>query len=200
MRILVCAVVCVSAIAAATVPAFAQTVEGGVRIGVTSNTIAVSGLPGFEPQADMGLLGGGWISFGRERVRVQTELNFATMRFSLASPVGTIGVSSRAVDVPVLVVGRWRSASRTRPFAFGGPYFRFLSGVTQSLNSVETDISDQIKNTDAGAVVGGGVEIGAGKGAVVLDARFTFGLRDVSEAAETTFKPRVFMASFGYRF
>ncbi len=200
MRILVCAAVCVLAVTLGAAPAAAQTVEGGVKAGVTAATSSLSGLEGFVPGTDVGMLVGGWVCFGRDSLRVQTEVNFASLRFSLASPVGDIGVSSRAVDVPVLVVGRWRPESRTRPFAFGGPYVRFISGVTQSLNSIETDNSEQIKNTDAGVVFGGGIEIGAGKGAVVLDARFTFGFRDLSEASETTFKSRVFVASFGYRF
>jgi hypothetical protein len=175
-------------------------VEGGVKAGVTTANLSVSGLPGFEPESGTGAMGGGWISFGRDRVRVQTELTFGTRRFSSPSPIGDIEVSARVVEIPVLILGRWRPGARTRPQLFGGPSFGLLSRVTQTVGSTETDIDDEIRDTDIGFVFGGGVEIGAGRGAVVIDARYTHGLRDVSESSVTSFKLRTWAFSFGYRF
>lgn len=200
MRILVCAVVCALVGVAGASPAAAQGVEGGVKAGITSATLSITGLEGFESSANVGMLAGAWVSVGNKNLRLQPELIFTTRRLTLASPFGDIGVSSRTVDVPVLVVGRWRADARTRPLLFAGPSFAFISGVTQAMGSTETDISDQIKNVDAGIVIGGGAEIGVRRGAIVLDARFSLGLRDLSEASETTFKSRTVMASFGYRF
>lgn len=200
MRRLVCAAVCALAPIVSAASASAQGVEGGIKAGITSATLSVTGLPEFEPEASVGMLVGGWVSGGKENVRIQAEVMFTTRRFSSASPVGDIDVSARAMDVPVLVVGRWRQGSRTRPLLFGGPYVAFIAKATQTIGSTKTDIGDDIKGADVGALLGLGVEIGAGRGAVVLETRFTFGFRDLSEASETTFKSRALMASFGYRF
>lgn len=208
MRILVCVAVCVAG-ALNAAPAQGQgtergpetrRVEAGVKVGIASATLSLSGLPGFEPDAGVGMVGGAWISGGRDALRLQMELIVGMRRFSSASPIGDIDVSSRALDLPVLIVGRWRKDSRTRPLLFAGPYVSFVSGSTQTIGSTKTDIDDQIKGADAGAVVGAGLEIGAGRGAAVLDVRYAFGLRDLSEATETTFKSRALMVSFGYRF
>jgi hypothetical protein len=209
MRIFVCAAVCVLAVAVNAASAEGQDapggqaargVEFGVKAGITSATLSVSGLPGFEPDAGIGMLGGAWVSAGRDTLRLQMELTFGTRRFSSASPIGDIKVSSRALDVPVFVVGRWRPNSRTRPLLFAGPYVSFISGSTQTIGSTRADIDDQIKGADAGVAIGAGLEIGAGRGAAVLDVRYALGMRDLSEASETTFKSRALMVSFGYRF
>lgn len=208
MRIFVCAALGVLAVAVNVSSAQGQTqaggddrrVEAGVKAGITYANLSISGLPGFDPEAGVGMLAGGWVSAGRERVRLQAEVLFAPRRFSAASPVGDIEVSSRAIDVPVLVVGRFRQAGRIRPLLFAGPYVSFISRVTQTIASTETDIDDDIKDVDTGAVLGFGVEVEAGRGAMVIDARYAFGMRDLSEAAESTFKSRSLMLSFGYRF
>jgi hypothetical protein len=208
MRKLVCAIVCNVALLVTPVVALGQTapvqdtrrLEAGVKLGVTSSDLSVTGLPGFAPDAGIGAAGGGWVSVGRESVRFQTEITYGGRRFSSPSPAGDIEVSARVIEVAVLVVGRWRSTTRTRPMLYGGPSFGFLSSVTQTVGSARTNIDSDIKDVDIGAVGGGGLEISAGRGAVVLDARYTHGFRDVSESTVTSFKLRTFMMSFGYRF
>jgi len=200
MRIFVCAAVCVLTTAGSAAPARAQGVEGGVKGGITSSTLSVTGLPGFEPESKVGALGGAWLSAGRDTVRLQVELLFATRKFSAPSPGGDIEVSSRGVDVPVLGVMRWRPEQRARPLLFAGPYVTFISSPKQAVGGVETDLDSEIKNADVGAVFGLGVEVRAGRGAIVLDTRFAFGFRDLSESSDTTFKSRTVMASIGYRF
>jgi hypothetical protein len=206
MRILVSGAVCVLAVTAGAASAQDQGtqdgrgVQGGVKVGMTSTTLSVTGLEGFDPQADIGVLAGGWVSAGRGIARMQAELFFSTRRFSSPSPAGDIEVSSRAFDVPILLMTRWRPDGRVHPLLFGGPYVAFISRTTQTVGSTKTDLDEQIKGVDAGALVGLGVEAGTGRGAVVLEVRYALGMRDLSEAAETTFKSRAFMASFGYRF
>ena len=180
--------------------ALAQRVEGGLKVGITSSTVSASGLEGFDPEADIGMLAGGWVSLGSERVRLQPELIVTTRRLSSPSPMGTVELSSRTVEVPVLVVTRWRTDRRTRPQLFGGPYLAFLSNSTQTIAGVESDLDSQLKDTDAGVLLGAGLEIGARRGAVVLDTRIAIGLRNLSEIAGATLESRTVMVSFGYRF
>jgi hypothetical protein len=202
MRILVCAAVCAVALTMGAKPAWAQdpAVSAGVKVGVTSATIAVTGFPGFEPERRAGLLGGAFISFGGQKVRVQPEVMVTTRKFVSASPGGDIEVASRTVDVPLLLVGRFRSESRAHPILFAGPYLAFISKTTQTVGGVETDIDSQIKGTDAGLVFGVGLEVDGARGAFVMEARYALGLKDVAEASAITFKSRTLMASVGYRF
>jgi hypothetical protein len=198
MRVLVCAGVSALVLVVNAASALAQDI--GIKAGLTSATLSVTGLQGFDPDAAIGVLVGGWLSMGRETVRLQPEVVFTTRRFSAPSPGGDIEVSSRVLDVPVLLMTRWRPGGRVHPLLFGGPYFAFIFDPTQTVGGVETDLSSQIESTDWGMGAGGGVEIDAAGGALVLETRFTWGLRDLSAASETTFKSRTAMASFGYRF
>jgi hypothetical protein len=200
MRILVSAGVCFVTLTAGAACAFAQQVEGGLKVGITSSTVSATGLEGFDSDAGIGVLAGGWVSVGRERVRLQPELLVTTRRFSTPSPEGTVDVSSRLVEVPVLLLSRWRTDQRTRPLLFGGPYFAFIGKATQTIGGVESDLDAQLKGADAGVLLGGGIEVGAHRGAIVLETRVTIGLRNLSEIDDVTFKSRTVMASFGYRF
>jgi hypothetical protein len=200
MRILVCAGVCVVTLTAGAASAFAQRVEAGLKAGITSSTVSASGLEGFDPEVGIGVLVGGWVSVGTERVRLQPELTVATRRLSSPSPVGTVDLSSRFVDVPILVVTRWRTDRRTRPLLFGGPFLAFISNSTQTIGGIESDLDAQLKGTDAGVLLGAGLDIGARRGAVVLDTRVAWGLRNLSEIDGATLKSRTVMVSFGYRF
>jgi hypothetical protein len=160
----------------------------------------VTGLAGFEPTRKTGMLGGGFLTFGRSKFKVQPEVTITTRHFSSPSPFGAIDVATRSVDVPVLFVVRGGSAGRVHPLLFAGPYVSFISSVTQTVGGVDTDIDSQIKGTDAGVVIGIGLEVDAGRGAFVMDVRYGLGLKNLSETAGVSFKSRTFLASVGFRF
>lgn len=199
LRILLTAVVCVLGLSLGS-SAFAQVVEGGIKVGATSSTLSLTGAPELGPGAKGGILGGGWIGAGGSAARVHAELLIATKNLAIDSPIGPIDVASRTVEVPVLFVARLRPDARVRPLIVAGPFLSFISKVTQTVAGTTSDIKDELKGTDAGFVIGGGLEIGATKGAIVLDVRYAFGLKDISVATDTTFKSRTIMASIGYRF
>ena len=90
MRILVCAFVCAAGLIAGAQPLRAQDVSAGVKVGVTSSTLSVSGLDGFDPQRATGVLAGGFVSVGGKIVRVQPEVFVTTRKFSAASAAGQI--------------------------------------------------------------------------------------------------------------
>ncbi len=200
MRILVCAFVCAAGLLAGAQPLRAQEVSVGVKVGVTSATLSVTGLGGFDPQRGTGVLAGGFVSVGGKMVRVQPEVFVTTRNFSAASAIGQIDVASRTVDVPVLFVARLRQDGRVHPMLLAGPFLSVISKSTQTVDGVETDIKPQLTDTDMGAVFGLGMEIAAPRGALVVDVRYALGFKDLSVSSETTFKSRTLMASFGYRF
>jgi opacity protein-like surface antigen len=168
-------------------------------VGVTSTTLAVTG-DLLDPQRGSGFLAGAFVRFGSKVVRVQPEVMVTTRNFSSSTPFGTIDVSSRTIDIPVLVVARLRPEMRVHPLLSAGPYLSFLTKSTQTLGGVESDLDDELKDQDAGFVVGLGLEIDARRGAFVLEGRYTHGLKNLSLVSGSTFKSRTVMASIGYRF
>lgn len=104
-------------------------------------------------------------------------------------------------EVPVLARVRLRGGTH-KVFAEAGLAAAFrlrartrvpFAGATE-----EIDSSDQVERLDYGAVGGGGVEIGA----LIFDARYTFGLKDAD--ADTSdaikIKNRAITFTVGYRF
>jgi outer membrane protein with beta-barrel domain len=105
------------------------------------------------------------------------------------------------VEMPVL--GRVSmTAFGRRVYVAGGPTFAFrvrartrsaFSGVTE-----EIDIGDELRRFDLGIAGGGGVEFGA----LVFDARYTFGLTDIDKdkTDAATAHNRVLSLTGGWRF
>ena len=121
-------------------------------------------------------------------------------RFTATTAVTSFSVTTIGVEVPLLVHLRVPSARRWQATLFAGPQVGFIPSVTQEVDGTRTDIADDIRDVDLGVVVGGGIEVLAGRGAVVLDARVSVGLRDVSASASPAFRSRAFLALIGYRF
>lgn len=190
--------VCLLALVA--VPSSAQTVTAGLKLGLTSSTVAVEGVPGLETSARRGVQGGGWITIGGGTIRLQPELVVSARKFTGRTPGGDVAISSRVIDVPVLAVVRGNAGGKVHPTFAVGPYLSFISNTTQTFGGVETSIDDQLKSTDAGAVVGAGLEFDVARGAVVIDVRYALGLRNIATTAGVTYKSRSWLASVGYRF
>lgn len=180
--------------------AAAQEVSGGIKVGLTSSTLSVEGLTGFEPEARTGIQGGGWLTFGSRTVRVQPELIVSTRKFVGKTPAGDVSVKSTVIEVPILMAARWNADGKVHPLLMVGPSLSFVRNPTQTFGGVESRIDDQIKSTDAGLVLGTGLEVDTTRGAIVFDLRYVLGLKNVAKAADTTFKSRTWLASVGYRF
>jgi hypothetical protein len=105
------------------------------------------------------------------------------------------------VEVPVL--GRVSmTAFGRRLYVIAGPSFavrvRARTRTTFSDVTEEIDIADQVKRFDVGIAGGGGVEFGA----LVFDARYTFGLTDIDKdkSDASSAHNRVFSLTGGWRF
>lgn len=88
-------------------------------------------------------------------------------------------------EIPVLAKFHAASDRGARPFAMVGATFSFLVNAEQSLTlegMTETeDIKDELNGTDIGITFGGGVDFLQEWGVVTVDARYTFGLRQLGE-------------------
>lgn len=179
--------------------AHAQSVSFGVKAGLVAATVATSGPGAFDTEADPTAAGGASVNFRiNDRFSIQPELLISNRRFTIQNEAG-INVRSRSIEVPVLLQAALVVSGRVRPVLIAGPQFGRITKVTQTFGSRTTDISDQIKDGDGGFVIGGGIEVAAGRGHVTVDARGSIGLRNVG-TGPTTIRSRGFMLLGGYRF
>jgi hypothetical protein len=200
MRIFVSAAVVVCAL---TWPAVAAAQGGvfGIKGGLVVGDVSTSGVGEFDTDANAGPAIGGFAGVTlTPQIRLQAEVLFSNRRFSAADPTVDAKIRSRGVEVPVLFVIQGRENQRVRPMIYAGPQFSFISTVTQTVSGVEVDMSDRIKDTDAGVTAGGGLEVANARGAFVIDARAIIGLRNLNEDTTPSIKSRAFMMLVGYRF
>jgi len=134
------------------------------------------------------------------RIGLQAEALLTWRRFALGESGEIFHVSSRSIEVPLLLRIRAVSGQHGSLWIHAGPQVAGIFGVTQTYRGVSSDVSDRIKNVDVAGVLGVGTERAAGHGAVTFDARAVIGLRDLSESSDVSFKSRGFVALAGYRF
>jgi hypothetical protein len=194
------AIVC-AALLAAGQPAAAQAFSAGVKTGVVAARLNVAGAGTFDTSADAAATAGGFVAvaLGR-RLRVQAEVLYAERRFSSAGLPNVFSVRSRGVEVPLIVQVIAATPRRVRPMAYAGLFVTAISRVRQTADGQSVDISDQIVDVDAGLTAGGGVEVAAGRGAVVVEARASIGLRELHQAPPPEYRSRAFGLLLGYRF
>jgi hypothetical protein len=196
-------VVCasVAAILMCAPEASADEVSWGIKGGLVLASLDAQGPEGFETDPDSGAAIGTFVGVALgQRVRLQPEVWFVNRRFSAVEIAPPFGVSSRSLEVPVLVQVRFPDGRRAQAFLCAGPQLTIIGKVTQALAQGESDISDRIKNVDVGVAFGGGLERGLGRGALVIEARVTIGLRDVNAAPEGAMMGRGVLGTIGYRF
>jgi hypothetical protein len=123
-----------------------------------------------------------------------------------------VNYSLAYLEVPLLAKLRIPTGSGVRlsPHLFAGPAIAFelscnISGTVMGIPLDEDcdapDLGVERKTTDVSLLFGGGLEIQAGPGAVLLDALCNLGLKnlnDDSEAPDDAVKNRAFMVSAGY--
>ncbi len=194
------AMVCLAALLMAG-PAAAQTVDGGIKAGVVAGRLSLDGEGAFDTTARAGVTGGGFVTVSLGRYwRLQLEALYAERRFRSSGVPIDIAVRSRGVEVPLLLQVAVPSGRRVRPLAFVGPQVSVVSAVRQTVGGAATDISDRVADLDVAAVAGIGLEVAAGRGAVVVDGRVVFGLKELNEGPPPEYRSRAFTLSLGYRF
>jgi hypothetical protein len=180
--------------------AWAQGLDFGVKGGVNVATVDVSG-DGVAPSFDsrVGFVAGGFVRMPiTPWLAVQGEGLYAEKgaRFS------DTGIDTKLIltylEVPVLAHVRLAKVF----YAEAGPSMAFrlqakartpFSGATEDI-----DISDDVQAFDFGVAMGGGVELGR----VIIDGRYTLGLRDAdTETSDaSTMKNRTISFTAGFRF
>jgi hypothetical protein len=195
--------VCVGAILAAILglavtPSYAQSVSGGVKVGVNFAKISVDPDDGEDFKNKTGFLGGAFVDFPvSEGLSIQPEFLYSMKGAKLGEDDGSeFEIEVNVVQIPVLLKVNF-GASRTRPFLVFGPAFGFPATAKIKSGDLEEDIKDDLASVDFSGVIGFGVQFGNG----MLEARYDHGFTDMDEADdESSAKTRTFSILFGIGF
>jgi hypothetical protein len=185
-------------------PACAQGFDWGVKGGVNVATVKIDGEDG-GPKLDsrIGLVAGVFATLPLTSwLDLQPEALYAMKggRLDLDGVESTLALDY--IDVPVLARIVKRGAGARRYYAAGGPSFGFRvrarSRVDFGSSTEDIDVADSIERADLGVAFGGGLEAGA----LVIDGRYTLGLKDVDKDKSDSVKVtnRAFSITLGFRF
>lgn len=182
-------------------PAMAQSVQGGIKGGVSFSTLdglreIVSDVTDIDVDQRTNWLIGGFIkvNFGRF-VAVQPEVLYVR-KGAKATDIFDQSVKLKLdyVDIPVLF--RLQTGQDTGFYVLVGPSFGINVAAESESGSGTEDIADEIAN-DTGLVVGAGFDLAH----VLIEGRYTQSLTNVStDEIGPTVKHRAVSVLFGIRF
>jgi hypothetical protein len=186
-------------------PAYSQDLSFGLRGGANLANADVEGSLFSEDVGSLsayhfGLLGHVGIS---RYFAVQTELWYSRKGFDEGD--GDVALKLTYFEIPVLAVLKY--PGRVTPHAYVGVVLGLESGCKVStIDQEEVDCEDaregapRTKGADSGVILGGGVTLEAGPGAVLFDLIYNLGLTDLSETSDAidSIKSRTWYLSAGY--
>jgi hypothetical protein len=194
--------------------------ELGLKAGISHSQAAVSGeIPWitFKPLQD--LSAGFYLSLElfEGRLGVQPELNYTIRGFDAREMDQGEEISSKYkisyLECPVLIFYLFPLKGKIRPRIFGGAYLGFPLKVTEVQTAFgetsKQDMGDNLKEQDAGFVLGGSIRYRLGTFTLNLDIRYNLGLanisRSITEVAyefqeEDTIKNRALSLTLGIGF
>ncbi|HYN07078.1 MAG TPA: porin family protein [Vicinamibacterales bacterium] len=194
----------------AVAPASAQTAAGsrttsdgfGIKGGVVSSTLDLE-LPDFivSPKKQTGLTAGvffGLPLFGPVHLDVEALVTTKGARYDLDDFENELRLMY--LEIPVLArVGFGRGGGFTA-YVSGGPSFALKLKEVQKEGGEEIIENDEVKTSDIGVAIGGGVTFGRW----IVDTRYTLGLVDIVNVdaggfAEPTAKNKALSLTVGYR-
>ena len=153
------------------------------------------------------LMGGGFIRFGMGPIGIQPEVLFVTRGWKVEDDAEDVTGKFKAdyIEVPILAVLPLSLGAGIAPYVFAGPSFAFNIGCTLSGESegvsVDADCEDfgfDLKSTDIGATLGGGLEFPMGPGALLVEGRYNFGLSNIADFEDADVKTRTAAILAGY--
>ena len=185
-------------------PAFAQGIGIGAKggIGIASQRTE-SGQADPAMQVRLGVVAGAFATLPlTSLLDLDPEVLYASRGARLEFEGVKASVALDYLDIPVMARVRLKHTGTTHYYAAAGPFvayrLRARSRTDFGRSTEEIDITDQVESLDYGVAAGGGTE----RGRLVIDARFTLGLKDVdkdtSDSART--RNRALSLTVGYRF
>jgi opacity protein-like surface antigen len=163
-----------------------------------------------EWKSKMGIAAGGFLTFSlSDMIAVQPEVLFTQKGSKYEQSY--LGETLKAwanityLDIPVLakLYIPVQPNSGFRPSIFAGPYFGLkLSGKTKIewMDETEENEIEDLKGTDFGLVLGGGLDFAFGTGKICVDVRYGFSLASISTESGDVQKNSVISILLGYGF
>jgi len=171
--------------------------RGGFRIGLNAATLSTNDETDFDPKVRTGLVVG---LFGTvpitDMVAFQPEVLFSQQGAKVEEGSDSGKIKLDFVQIPLLA--KFKLGANSPVHALVGPSFGFRTKAEVEANDETDDIAEDVEKMDVGLVTGVGINVGPG----VVDARYTWGLRNLDKTPDSTdkVKSRVFSISFGWRF
>jgi hypothetical protein len=188
----------------------AQLLSLGLRGGLATATAALSTngagvTPGMRTSFAVGPTGTLWLGDG---FAIQFDALFAGKGFATDAADGvTSALDLSYLDVPLVAVftvpGARSGLLQARLQAGTSFGFRIQCSLDRGTGDVTgiTDCNpDNVGTFDLGLIGGAGIKIGRGRGGIVLDATYTWGLLDVNRNAGITARNRAIMITAGVVF
>lgn len=155
-------------------------IKGGLNIADLSELESIDTVDELEQESKTGFVGGGFVKFPLGALRLQVE-GLYSLKGSKGTSRGQLGtipweVKLTYFEVPVLLKYEFPTPL-LKPFLYGGASVAFLMKAEGRNDLIDTDwadIKDDMKSTDYGLVVGGGVRMLG----ITVEARYTHGLTD----------------------
>jgi hypothetical protein len=178
-------------IAADSTPLFGANTQLGINAGfVNSWTQFSQNLPGSQLES-INRIGGGaylWLQLGFGRIGIQAEVLSCTKGFDVRETYQGQDISSvytiRYFEIPVLLSYRLFSHKKLQPVLLAGFYFGIPGKVwvaqTVEGQTEERELGDNLKQTDAGTVIGLDLRYRLKRICLVLAARYQHGLTNIS--------------------
>jgi hypothetical protein len=201
MRQATCVSMLAFALASSAVTATAGQPVWGLKGGIVGSSIAASGDQAFDASTGAGAAVGAFVGGADERrVTPRIEALLTWRQFNATNVPQPFRVRSRSIEVPLLMRVRVASGRAGRFWVDAGPQIAAITSVTQITGTTRTDISDQIRNVDVAAAVGGELERALGSGAILFGVRAIMGRHNLSESPTRSLESRAFATLIGYRF
>jgi hypothetical protein len=158
----------------------------GFKLGPSLSSLETNQF-GPVPRSLTTVTGGAFLRLGYGAYALQPEL-LATTRGARFRGQGVTLLSLDYLELPVLLVAQLPFDFRSRPYVIAGPAFAFETGCTVEITSPAgtsehdcdgPDFSESRRTADIGAVVGAGLQLPLGPGAVLVEGRYTHGLMNL---------------------
>jgi hypothetical protein len=172
----------------------AQAQSIGFKLGATMANQEFD--PEFETSSITDFAGGGFVRFGLGRLGVQVEALSITKGSEDDADVQT---KIEFIEVPLLLHLPLTMGQSFAPYIIAGPSAAFNIGCERGTAAgVPSDCDDEFEKTDFGLSAGGGLGFVMGPGAVLLEGRYTWGLKNINDGDITEIKNRSALFLVGY--
>lgn len=165
----------------------AQDIQLIPKAGLSFSRQSISNVEGEKSKAGFTAGLGVNVNIKNSAFSIQPELNYVSAGTKIKNDNNKYNLNY--LELPVLV-----------KYSFGPVYINAGPSIglaVGGMNKMEAFYQAKIQKLNFGVQMGGGLAIPLGKGAVLVDARYSLGLTDVSKGPATV-KNRGFIATLGY--